>query len=62
MKEAGAGIYDGYAGQEWNTNTGRCVFDYNTGRCVFDYVYKYGNIDGFKKICNMKVYVIYFII
>jgi len=46
MKDAGVGIYDGYAGQEWNTNTGRCVFDY--------IIYRYGNIDGFKKVCNYE--------
>jgi hypothetical protein len=44
MKEAQVGIYDGYDTQEWNTNTGRCVFDY--------IINKYGNIDGFKKVCN----------
>ena len=46
MKDSGAGIYDGYAEQEWDTNTGRCVFDY--------IIYRYGNIDGFKKICNYE--------
>jgi hypothetical protein len=46
MKDSGAGIYDGYAGQEWSTNTGRCVFDY--------IIYRYGNIDGFKKVCNYE--------
>jgi hypothetical protein len=46
MKDAGVGIYDGYTEQEWNTNTGRCVFDY--------IIYKYGNIKGFKKICNYE--------
>jgi len=46
MKDAGAGIYDGYAEQEWDTNTGRCVFDY--------IIYRYKNINGFKKICNYE--------
>ena len=46
MKDSGAGIYDGYADQEWDTNTGRCVFDY--------IIYRYKNIDGFKKICNYE--------
>jgi hypothetical protein len=46
MKQSGVGIYDGYDNQEWDTNTGRCVFDY--------IIYRYGNIDGFKKICNYE--------
>jgi hypothetical protein len=46
MKDAGAGLYDGYEPQTWDTNTGRCVFDY--------IIYRYGNIDGFKKICNYE--------
>jgi hypothetical protein len=44
MKQAGVGIYDGYDNQEWSTNTGRCVFDYIK--------YRYGNIKGFKTVCN----------
>lgn len=44
MKDAGVGIYDGYEPQDWNTRKGWCVFDY--------IIYRYGNIDGFKKICN----------
>jgi hypothetical protein len=39
-------IVDGYAQQEWDTNSGRCVFDY--------IIYRYGNIDGFKKISNYE--------
>jgi hypothetical protein len=46
MKQSGVGIYDGYDNQEWDTNTGRCVFDY--------IIWKYGNIDGFKKACNYE--------
>lgn len=46
MKDAGAGLYDGYEPQTWDTNTGKCVFDY--------IIYRYGNIDGFKKICNYE--------
>ena len=46
MKDAGAGLYDGYEQQIWDTNTGRCVFDYIK--------YRYGNIDGFKKISNYE--------
>ena len=41
-----SGIYQGYNKQEWETNMGRCVFDY--------IIYKYGNIKGFKKICNYE--------
>jgi hypothetical protein len=44
MKQSGVGIYDGYDNQEWSTNTGRCVFDYIK--------YRYGNIKGFKTVCN----------
>jgi hypothetical protein len=44
MKQAGVGIYDGYDNQEWDSNTGRCVFDYIK--------YRYGNIKGFKTVCN----------
>jgi hypothetical protein len=46
MKQSGVGIYDGYAKQGWDTNTGRCVFDY--------IIWKYGNIKGFKKVCNYE--------
>ena len=46
MKQAGVGIYDGYDKQEWSTNTGRCVFDW--------IIYRYGNIKGFKKVCNYE--------
>ena len=44
MKQSG--IDQGYNKQEWETNMGRCVFDY--------IIYKYGNINGFKKICNYE--------
>ena len=46
MKDSGAGLYDGYEPQIWDTNSGRCVFDYIK--------YRYGNIDGFKKICSYE--------
>jgi len=39
-------IVDGYNKKECETNMGRCVFDY--------IIYKYGNINGFKKICNYE--------
>jgi hypothetical protein len=39
-------IVDGYNKQECETNMGHCVFDY--------IIYKYGNINGFKKICNYE--------
>jgi hypothetical protein len=44
MRKAGAGLIDGYDKQDWDTNTGRCVFDYIISR--------YGNIKGFKNVCN----------
>ena len=44
MRESGAGLIDGYDKQDWDTNTGRCVFDY--------IIHRYGKIDGFKKVCN----------
>jgi hypothetical protein len=46
MKQSGVGIYDGYDNQEWSSNTGRCVFDY--------IIWKYSDIDGFKKVCNYE--------
>lgn len=44
MKDSKVGLIDGYEKQDWDTNTGRCVFDYIISR--------YGNIDGFKKVCT----------
>ena len=46
MRKAGAGLLDGYDKQDWDTNTGRCVFDYIISR--------YGNIKGFKNVCNYE--------
>lgn len=46
MRERDVCIIDGYEDQTWDTNTGRCVFDY--------IISKYGNIKGFKRICNYK--------
>ena len=46
MRKAGAGLIDGYDKQDWDTNTGRCVFDYIINR--------YGNIKGFKNVCNYE--------
>ena len=46
MRKAGAGLIDGYDKQDWDTNTGRCVFDYIISR--------YGNIKGFKNVCNYE--------
>ena len=40
----GAGLTDGYDKQTWDTNTGRCVFDYIINR--------YGNIKGFINTCT----------
>ena len=46
MRDCSAGLLDGYDKQEWDTNTGRCVFDYIINR--------YGEIKGFKSICNYE--------
>jgi len=46
MRKAGAGLIDGYDKQDWDTNTGRCVFDYIISR--------YGNIKGIKNVCNYE--------
>lgn len=44
MRDCKAGLIDGYEKQEWDTNTGKCVFDYIIAR--------YGNIQGFKNVCT----------
>ena len=46
MKDSRAGLIDGYDKQDWDTNTGKCVFDYIIAR--------YGEIKGFKTICNYE--------
>jgi hypothetical protein len=46
MRLSGAGLIDGYAEQNWDTNSGRCVFDY--------IIHRYGNIKGFKNICSIS--------
>jgi len=46
MKCSVAYKYEGYDNQEWDTNTGRCVFDY--------IIKTYKDIPGFKKICNYE--------
>jgi adenylate kinase family enzyme len=46
MKDSRSGLLDGYDKQDWDTNTGRCVFDYIINR--------YGDIKGFKSICNYE--------
>lgn len=46
MKDTNAVKIDGYGKQKWDTNTGRCVFDY--------IIYKYGNVKGFKSACNYE--------
>jgi hypothetical protein len=38
MRQSGAGLIDGYEEQSWDTNSGRCVFDY--------IIHRYGNIKG----------------
>ena len=44
MRLSGAGLIDGYEKQTWDTNTGRCVFDY--------IIHRYQHIKGFKNICT----------
>ncbi len=44
MRNAGSGIIDGFKSQEWDTQTGRCVFDY--------IIYKYGKVKGFIGRCK----------
>lgn len=46
MKNAGACILDGYDKQEWDTNTGKCVFDYIISR--------YETFKGFISLCNYE--------
>lgn len=46
MKDAGAFMVDGYGNHDWDTKTGRCVFDY--------VIYRYKDINGFKKICTYE--------
>jgi hypothetical protein len=44
MCDSRAGLIDGYDKQDWDTNTGRCVFDY--------IIHRYGKIGGFKTVCT----------
>jgi hypothetical protein len=44
MRDSGAGLIDGYDKQDWDTNTGRCVFDY--------IIHRYGKIKGFITVCT----------
>lgn len=44
MRNTGAGIIDGFKSQEWDTQTGRCVFDY--------IIHKYGKVKGFITRCK----------
>jgi hypothetical protein len=46
MKNAGSFDLSNENKQEWNTNTGKCVFDY--------LIHLYGNVKGFKKIMNYE--------
>jgi len=46
MKYAGALLIDGDPSQEWDTKTGKCVFDF--------IIHTYGDIKGFKTICNYE--------
>ena len=44
MRDSGAGLIDGYEKQDWDTNTGRCVFDY--------IIHRYGKIKEFITVCT----------
>ena len=44
MRDAGAGIIDGYNSQDWDTKTNRCIFDY--------LIHKYGKVKGFIGTCK----------
>ena len=46
MKDASTYNLEDYDNQDWDTKKGRCVFDYIINR--------YGNIKGFKLVCNDK--------
>jgi hypothetical protein len=44
MRKSGVGLIDGYDKKTWDTNTGRCVFDY--------IIHRYGTLSGFKNACS----------
>ena len=44
MRKSGSLNIDGYEPQPWDKKTDKCVYDYIT--------HTYGNIRGFKKVCN----------
>ena len=44
MKDAGAGLIDGYNTQDWDTQTNKCVFDY--------LIHKYSKVKGFIGTCK----------
>ena len=46
MKEAHALPIDGHETQDWDTKTGKCVFDY--------IIHRYGSIKGFIKFCTYE--------
>ena len=44
MRKSGSLNIDGYEPQPWDKKTDKCVYDY--------IIHTYGNIKGFKKVCN----------
>ena len=46
MRLAGSLNIDGYDTQEWDKKFDKCVYDY--------IIHTYGNIKGFKKVCNYE--------
>lgn len=44
MRQSGSLTIDGYEAQPWDKQTDKCVYDY--------IIHTYGNIKGFKKVCN----------
>jgi hypothetical protein len=46
MKDADANMIDGYDNQEWDTKTGKCVFDY--------IINQYKTKKGFEEVCNYE--------
>ena len=46
MKKSGSLMIDGYDAQPWDKKTDKCVYDY--------IIHTYGNIQGFKKVCNYE--------
>ena len=46
MRQSGNINIDGYDNQEWDKNNNQCVYDW--------IIHRYGNVKGFKKVCNKE--------